>query len=325
MKNWFPQFLFLLLLIIGGVFYLGKQIPCKQVTTYRLGEIDPRFDLSQSEIKALLLSAEKPWEMLAKRELLAYDQEKGKVVVNFIYDERQERTKELGKLSTEEEKLNTTQAQIDTTYNTLKEQYEKRSTAYEQGLSQYKTRLDAYNREVSQLNRSGGASESELKRLTKESKDLEKKNIELESERLALNTLANKLNALAKNSEQVVEKFNEKVENFEERFSGGGLFDQGEFGGAELNIYQFQTKEDLALVLSHEFGHSLGLDHVENPNSLMYYLMEKQPKEIALTAEDIASFESLCSEPNNFTLTNLKQIGHFLQLRLAFVEKKIYE
>jgi predicted Zn-dependent protease len=49
-------------------------------------------------------------------------------------------------------------------------------------------------------------------------------------------------------------------------------------------------------VLAHEFGHALGLDHVEDPQAIMYYLMDKQNiKDLKLTTDDINALKKGCN------------------------------
>ncbi len=323
--KWLIQIYTLGIVLIGGLYLLGRQVPCKDILTYRVGTVDPRFHLTNEEIQEAVEKAVMPWEKLAHRQLFELDQNHGAIAVNFIYDERQERTEELNKLDNEEAHLNSKQTEIDTTYSALEKEYAQKGASYEAGVKSYESALDSYNKEVSRLNKSGEATESDVKRLNKESERLEKEGVRLEEQRLVVNTLASRLNKLAKNEQEVVESFNAKVDQFQDRFKDGGVFDQGDYGGKDLNIYQFQDKEDLIVVLAHELGHSLGLGHVENPRSIMYYLMGEQPNTPVLSAEDTEAFTAICTETNNVSLGNIQEILTFIKDKIQSQKAFLYE
>ena len=62
-----------------------------------------------------------------------------------------------------------------------------------------------------------------------------------------------------------------------------------------MSIFQFDSKDSLILVLAHELGHSLGMEHVENPKSLMYPVLGLQKNEPnLLTKEDLTEFMDVC-------------------------------
>ncbi len=323
--KWILQAYLLLIILVGGFYILGRQVPCKQILTYRIGEIDTRFGLTQEQVQAALVKAVLPWEKLAGRQLFEWDQAHGDIAINFIYDERQERTQELSKLDNEEANLNTKQSEIDATYTALEKEYNQQSARYEAEVKIYERDLESYNKEVSGLNKSGNATESDVKRINKESERLEEKSVELERDRLMVNTLASRLNKLAKNEQEVVESFNAKVDQFQDRYKEGGVFDQGDYGGRDLNIYQFRDEDDLVVVLSHELGHSLGLGHVENPRSIMYYLMGEQPSTPVLSAEDKEAFSAICDQRNSVSLENLTEILTFVKDKLLSQKAFLYE
>ena len=67
------------------------------------------------------------------------------------------------------------------------------------------------------------------------------------------------------------------------------------FYGDEINIYQFQQKDDLKLTLAHELGHYLGFEHVSDSKAIMHYLIGDQDmKKLTLSPDDSEELSRVC-------------------------------
>ena len=134
---------------------------------------------------------------------------------------------------------------------------------------------------------------------------MEQEKSSLDAQRTVLNQTAADLNALGNRINAIATELNIDVDIHNQRFGEAREFDQGDYFDSRINIYQFEGISDLRLVLAHELGHALSINHVENPKSIMYYLMEKQDLgNPVLSREDREAFVIRCK----FHIPKLKEI-----------------
>lgn len=307
------RFALLIAILIGGFFLLMYKVPCKRVLAYSLGAFDTRFGMGREEFLQNLQASEAPWEKEAGRELFRYE-EGAPFKVNLVFDERQERTQALSGVEGAGEITNREQGKIGDQYASLKASYDQASRNYEKHVASYSDRLTDYNRKVSMWNARGGAPQNEYAELADEKVALDKEGKIIEAERQEVNALVARINLLAKKEEDLVKEYNTTVKEYEERYGPAQEFDQGEYVGREINIYQFRDASELRLVFAHELGHALGIGHVENPQSLMYYLMEKQEADpLSLTGEDRVAFDAYCAHSaSSLSFLNIAETYRFL-------------
>ncbi|MEN9920955.1 MAG: hypothetical protein RL538_848 [Candidatus Parcubacteria bacterium] len=279
----------------GTFWYQHTATVCPTPISYRVGEIDAHFNTSKEDVIAQLKKAEAVWEEHAGRDLFYYD-ENGTLPVNFIFDERQaladSEITERQALDEQKEKNDVLTQKI----NELQKEYESRTGEYQGKVTVYERDLSEYNETVARYNDQGGAPQSEFEQLEREKERLAKTSQALNQTADDLNNLANKINQLGDEANKLVEVYNQDVERYNDQYGYSREFTQGDYEGDRINIYKFSDEHELELVLVHEFGHALGLDHVEGESSVMYYLLGDTSAAPVLSKEDQDAFATVCGQ-----------------------------
>lgn len=279
----------------GGYFYYIAQAVCPVPLAYSLGSIDERFDMSRDEARLVISEAESVWEDATGRNLFSYEEE-GELVINFKYDDRQKLVTTEGVLK---EKLDATEdlsVEVGNTYQTLVAEYDTLKVNYTKKVNTYEKNLQAYNTEVEKYNKQGGAPEAVFALLSQQKEKLDTEQKSLNELSNTLNVLVKEINAIGEKGNSLVKTYNQGVGVYNKTFGEPREFTQGDYSNSTIQIYTFEDREQLKLVLVHEFGHALSLDHVEGEKSSMYYLIGKQPKTVTLSAQDLEEFNRVCGD-----------------------------
>ena len=298
MRYLFKNILALLILIGLGVFsYLyifNIGAPCSEPLTYSIGTIDQRFNISQSDVLAATKKAVAFWNNAAGKTLFSYDPASS-FTVSLSYDSRQQISEQIDATQQQIDGLVQNQNNIEKVYQDLKAEYDKQRTNYEAASASYKEAYNSYQAEVSSWNERGGAPKNVYNQLQETRNKLQDQYQALENQRQTLNDLANKLNKIVAENNSLASNINNRVAVYNDTFSHE-QFEQGQYFGDTITIYEFKNQNDLVYVLAHEFGHALGLDHVQDPDAVMYYSSAPIPadQKIQLTKADIDEMKQVC-------------------------------
>jgi hypothetical protein len=236
---------------------------------------------------------EQAWEAALGRDLFRYDQS-ARFTIDFVFDERQRRALSAESVRTYLDEQAEATAEVRADIENLFAQYESKRAAYEAAVRSYESRLERHNDAVARSNAAGGATEAEYAALTDETAALKREAAALEASAAELERLVTELNAKGEAGNALVRAYNQAVDQYNERYAEAGAFTQGEYQGDRIVIYKYTDTQELAQVLAHEFGHALGVGHVEEETAIMYYLLEQQPDSLTITPADRAAAEAVC-------------------------------
>jgi len=277
--------------------------PCKSVVSYSVGNFDTRFGISEQDFVLALQEAESVWEEAAGKNLFEYTEEPNKntLLVNLIYDYRQKNTQVLNKTGGTIDENQDEYNEAKRKYDELLKKYDEEKMILDSKISVYNKEKKKYDEEVDYWNDQGGAPAEEYKELERKRQRLNDQADEIGTDQKSLNTIARNisesagvLNELSKNINQHIESYNQTLNSTAEEFNEGVY--QSDKDGVRINVYQFENTTILARLLTHEFGHAIGLDHVENTEAIMYRL--NQSNNNKLTEEDLNELSSKCGLPN---------------------------
>lgn len=248
---------------------------------YRIGEVDTRFGLSRAEVEKLTTEAVAIWHDGTGKEWFVYD-DKAKLSINLIYDERQMETTARQKIKQD---LDNMQATHERNSDNLALQRQALDEEFNRLQSELTAWQQEYDRIVHLINHTQNPTERQ--RLMNQEQQLQKQqhalNAKIDAYRLSQSTF----NQAVDKINDDVAHINQHIEKANARFTPRE-FHKGQFDGHKIDIYEFENQDDLRLVLAHELGHALSIGHNDDPTALMYpYANEQEVHDFKLKPADI--------------------------------------
>lgn len=296
------KILFLIFIIAGSLVFSARTIikkyfynPCDNTIAYSIGAFDNRFRITKEQFLEAAVKAEDVWNKSAKKELLKYSDD-GKLKINLIFDERQDTTIELRKINEEFESDKISIDNLKSKFQNLKTAYESKKTEYSKLVSSLELQKQSLEKEISYWNK-GKMPVGEYESLKQKREDYNKQVAIADSKTKEINLFVDELNSTQNLLNQMIDDHNSKAKQFnntyastEREFTGGEYVRNNE--DVSIDIYQFDNSEKLTRLLAHEFGHALGLDHNDDPESIMYKF--NMGTELVLSKIDTDQLKQAC-------------------------------
>ena len=275
---------------------VGIDGPCIRPIEYSIGTFDKEFGITKEQFINITNEAIGLWDSAVNKELFTY-KDTGGLKINLIYDNRQKATIDMQKIGSNIDGTKDSYNSVKAEYNALQNEYNQVKANFESLVNSYNNNKKAYEQQISYWNSRGGVTKENYSTLQNQRLNLNLEANNLNKASASLNILVDKLNSTARHLNSLATNINQNVATYNRIGVSTGLeFDEGEYkndGRNELiNIYQYSDRTKLLRVLAHEFGHALGIDHVNDPKAIMY--MKNTYSGTKLTNDDINAIKSIC-------------------------------
>ncbi len=299
--------LFILAVVVGGAVVLDDWRPfadrarddfnpCLEPLRWRVGPVDPGFDISREEVRRTVEAAAAVWESATGRRFFEHDATDG-WPVELVYDRRQatadedrDRRRRLDMLDVEIERR-------QRTHRRRRREYRRARADHERRMAEIGEAIRSHNETVERWNARGGAPASVLRRLRERAAEIERRRARADRLADSLEARRRRLESEAERIQQAIAEFDALAREHQRAPSGrvrSGSFEETVItrGGRrsrtdrKVTIYQFDGRGELLRVLAHELGHALGLAHVAEPGAIMHEEYDREDVDRPLRLRD---------------------------------------
>jgi len=265
---------------------IQQGILCEVPISWRIGKLDPAFNLTRMEAEAIGRHAAALWNDAVGKTLFVYNDVNG-FPINFSYDERQQ---EILRDTLLKSNIASYDLVIDNHFDVMQFQEED----LRQQLQKFAQEKAKLAKDIASLERQLAAGvptqklENQRRQLVQRQNDLQTEAEWLNEQQEQLQWQQQNINATIRDRNDLLPTSQRPRVNFEM-----GLM-QIDKMQRTMTIFAFHSHKDLVLTMAHEFGHALGIDHTEAADSLMYMSFTTSQQDI--TVADLNAFSQQCAE-----------------------------
>lgn len=241
---------------------------------YQIAEVDPRFGMSKEQAIQLSKEAIQIWHDGTQKQLFVYD-DQAQLKIKLIYDARQENYNAFKKTQQELDQEHSSNQRISGNLDVSKSSLEQMQQSLRQEQIQLRAEADYLNQQRISWSRIENEQGENRQRIEAQYQALKEKAQQLQRNIAYYNQMNAQYNQQVGQHNSSIERYNWNVMQAKNRFPPRE-FHKGVFMGDQIQIYQFDTEDDLRLTLAHELGHALGLGHHADPEALMYPVLGEQ-------------------------------------------------
>lgn len=275
---------------------------CRIPYRVAIGTIDPRFDLTEDDVRRALLDAIQVWERHAPRPLFELSERPSATRVALHFDERQAMSDAVAQHRVDHDQrgaeLDVARADLDR----LQRDFEVQREALRERHARHAEARRRHGREVAAYNRSPSRDAATRSRLKADRNALEFENMHLAA-------FSDEVEALQRQLQNHTDAFNERVARYNDEFGAASVRNRvasgpvtaGRYvrvgGNARIDVFLVNSYSHLVHTLAHELGHALRIEHVPDSDSIMSAVNTRDlgaSGPVFASPTDIAALEHVC-------------------------------
>ncbi|RVU35722.1 matrixin family metalloprotease [Rheinheimera riviphila] len=253
---------------------------CQSPLGWRLGRLDPAFNLTEAQAIQLISTAADMWNQASGQQLLHHDPAHG-FVIDFKFDARQQQL-------LKQRLLQRNLARYDDAIQPGLQNLPEKFAELDAKIAEFNQQKALLQQQISQFQPNAHNAEAQRRQLEQQQQSLVREADWLEQQRQQLMRDQDYLN-------ETIRQRNELVQTAEQP-TAAASFEVGLMTIKQLQrqmtIFAFSSETDLIATIAHEFGHAFGIAHTEEPDSIMFHQLNAQQQQ--LTAADIQAWQSTC-------------------------------